>query len=89
MFIVIAFLLIGGLIGYVFRKRELGFLSKVIMILICTLLLLLGIEVGQNPDIINGFATIGVEAFIITLAAVAGSAVMALLLWRFIKKRKG
>lgn len=88
MFIVIAFMLIGGILGYLFRKREPGYISKAIMILICLLLLLLGIDVGKNPEIIEGIATIGVEALIITLAAVAGSAIMSLLLWKYIKSRK-
>src|SRR5690554_6861727 len=84
----IAFMLIGGILGYLFRKREPSYISKAIMILICLLLLLLGIEVGKNPEIIEGIATIGVEALIITLAAVAGSAIMSLLLWKYIKSRK-
>ena len=88
MFIVITFMLIGGILGYILRRRNTGYTSKVIMILICLLLLLLGIEVGQNPQIIDGLATIGVDALIITLAAVAGSAIMALLLWNYIKSRK-
>ncbi len=88
MFIVIAFMFIGGILGYILRRRNTGFISKAIMILICLLLLLLGIEVGQNPEIINGISTIGVEALTITIAAVAGSAIMSLLLWNYIKSRK-
>jgi uncharacterized membrane protein YbjE (DUF340 family) len=88
MFKVIAFMFLGGILGYLFRKKEVKFISKSIMTLICLLLLLLGVEVGKNPDIINGIATIGVEAFVITLAAVAGSSIMALILWRYIKRRK-
>ncbi len=79
---------IGGILGYILRRRNTGYTSKVIMILICLLLLLLGIEVGQNPEIINGISTIGVEALTITIAAVAGSAIMSLLLWKYIKSRK-
>ena len=81
-------MLIGGILVYVLRRSNTGYISKAIMILICLLLLLLGIEVGQNPQIIDGLATIGVDALIITLAAVAGSAIMSLLLWNYIKSRK-
>lgn len=79
---------LGGILGFILRKRKLKFTSKAIMILICLLLFLLGIEVGMNPDIISGITTIGFEALIITIAAVLGSAVMALLLWRYIKHKK-
>lgn len=88
MFIVIAFMLFGGIIGYILRKKELGNIPKIIMILIWLLLLLLGMEVGSNPDIVSGLATIGMEALIIAIAAASGSAAMALLLWKQIKKGK-
>ncbi len=88
MFTVIAFMLIGGILGYLFRKRESGYISRAIILLICLLLLLLGVEVGKNPEIIDGIATIGVEALLITVAAVLGSAAMSLLLWKYIKRRK-
>ncbi len=88
MFIVIAFMLFGGILGFIFRKKKPTYASKAIMILICLLLLLLGIEVGMNPEIISGITTIGLEALIITIAAVIGSAVMALLLWRYIIYKK-
>lgn len=88
MFIVIAFMLLGGIIGYFLRKKELGYIPKIITILIWLLLLLLGMEVWSNPDIVSGIATIGKEALIITVAAVMGSAAMALLLWKLIKRGK-
>lgn len=88
MFTVIAFMLIGGILGYLFRKRESEYISRAIILLICLLLLLLGVEVGKNPEIIDGIATIGVEALLITVAAVLGSAAMSLLLWKYIKRRK-
>lgn len=65
-----------------------GNISKIITVIIWVLLFLLGVEVGTNPEIIAGLGTIGVEALIITIAAVLGSAIMALLLWRYIKKSK-
>lgn len=88
MFIVIAFMILGTVVGYIFREKRLGNISKIITVIIWMLLFLLGIEVGTNPDIIAGLATIGIEALIITIAAVLGSAIMALLLWRYIKKSK-
>lgn len=88
MFIVIAFMILGTVIGYIFRSNKLGNISKIITFIIWVLLFLLGVEVGTNPDIIAGLGTIGVEALIITVAAVLGSALVALLLWRYIKKSK-
>jgi uncharacterized membrane protein YbjE (DUF340 family) len=88
MFIVIAFMILGVVAGYIFRNKKMGNISKIITVIIWVLLFLLGVEVGTNPEIIAGLGTIGVEALIITIAAVLGSAIMSLLLWRYIKKSK-
>lgn len=88
MFIAIGFMIFGGILGFLLRKKELRNISKIITILIWLLLFILGLEVGANPQIISGLTNIGVEALIITLAAVSGSAVAALLLWKYINNRK-
>lgn len=43
--------------------------------------ILLGIDVGGNETIIKGLPTLGLEAVIITLAAVTGSTLCAWGLW--------
>jgi len=53
------------------------------------LLFLLGIEVGGNRRIVEGLATLGVEAFVITLACVLGSCILAWGLWYLLYKKKG
>jgi hypothetical protein len=62
--------------------------SRVVMVLIWILLLLLGTEVGANQSIINGLHTIGLEALLITVFALAGSLLGAWGLWRWINKEK-
>lgn len=89
MFIAIGFMVVGGGIGYLLRKKEFKHISKMITGLIWLLLFILGIEVGGNPRIVSGLAAMGVEALMITVAAVIGSAVAALLLWRQIGKKRG
>ena len=90
MFIAIGFMVLGGILGYLFRKKEFRNISKIITLFIWLLLFILGLEVGANPEILSGLTNIGVEALMITLAAVLGSAMAALLLWKHInKKRKG
>ena len=81
-------MILGTVVGYIFRSNKLVNISKIITFIIWVLLFLLGVEVGTNPDIIAGLGTIGVEALIITVAAVLGSALVAILLWRHIKKSK-
>ena len=88
MFIIIGFMLTGILLGYLSRKKRLHFIHKCITVLVWVLLFLLGIDVGGNQTIINGLHTIGVDALVITSAAVLGSVIMAGGLWYYIDKKK-
>lgn len=81
-------MVLGGVFGFLLRKKEFRNISKIIIVLIWFLLFILGLEVGGNPQIISGLTDIGIEALIITVAAVLGSAVGALLLWKHINNKK-
>ena len=87
MFTIIGLMLTGMLLGFLLRKQKLSGIHKVITVLIWLLLFLLGIDVGGNQKIINGLHTIGLEAIVITLAAVLGSVTAALALWYVLYKR--
>ena len=86
MFTIIGLMLTGMLIGFLLRKQKLSGIHKVITVLIWLLLFLLGIDVGGNQKIINGLHTIGLEAIVITLAAVLGSVTAAWALWYVLYK---
>lgn len=87
MFTIIGLMLAGMLFGFLLRKQKLSWIHKVITVLIWLLLFLLGIDVGGNQEIINGLHTIGMEAIIITSAAVLGSVTAAWGLWYVLYKR--
>lgn len=88
MFTIIGLMLTGMLLGFLLRKQQLSGIHKIITVLIWLLLFLLGIDVGGNQEIINGLHTIGMEAIVITLAAVLGSVTAAWALWNVLYKRK-
>ena len=83
MFTVIGVMLGGMLIGFLLRRQEFSWIGKVITLLIWALLFLLGIEVGGNRQIVEGLATLGVEAFVL------GSCILAWGLWYLLYKKKG
>ena len=87
MFTIIGLMLTGMLLGFLLRKQKLSGIHKVITVLIWLLLFLLGIDVGGNQKIINGLHTIGLEAIVITLAAVLGSLAAAWALSYVLYKR--
>lgn len=83
MFTVILIMACGIALGWLLRRRRLPMLGKIINFFIWVLLFLLGVEVGGDERIVNGIASLGLEAAIIAVAGVAGSAVIALLLWKW------
>lgn len=83
MLIVIGLMLSGIVIGFLFRKRNLKFISPLITVAIWILLFLLGINVGGDPKIMDNFAAIGGEALWLTLGAVGGSVLCAWGVYRF------
>lgn len=76
------------LLGYLLRNKRLNRIHKVITVLIWLLLFLLGIDVGGNEAIMRGLHTIGLEAFILTFAAVAGSILASWGLWYLLQKSR-
>ncbi len=88
MFKVLALMILGIGVGYLFRKRNLAFISRLITLLIWILLFVLGLEVGSNPQIVSNLGKLGLDALIITLGAVAGSIILAALLWKIVNKTK-
>lgn len=86
MFIIVGIMLFGIGVGFLLRNRKNSFIQHIITTLIWLLLFILGYEVGNNPSIMNNLHTLGVEALIITIGAVLGSALFALLLWKLVSK---
>lgn len=89
MFIVIAFIFMGILVGYAVCKQHTEWLSKAITLLVWVLLFLMGIEVGGNERIMQSLPTLGVEALVVAVLATMGSCVGAWLLWRYIGRKGG
>lgn len=82
MIIVISLMVCGIVLGYIFRERKLQSVQKLINYAISLLLFLLGITIGANDDVMTHLDSIGLEALIITLAAVAGSILCAWAIYR-------
>lgn len=87
MLIIFAFLVAGFLCGYFLRRHRLSWTGKVTTVLIWILLLLLGVEVGCNRQLIGSLPVLGLEALLVALVASAGSCLMSMLLWRWICAR--
>lgn len=85
MFIVVLFIFLGILTGYLLRKRTGRWQDRVVTGLIWLLLFLLGIEVGSDDRIVEALPTLGVEALVLSVAATLGSILLAWGLWKMVK----
>lgn len=88
MFIVFGIMLLGVLIGYLLRQiPNITFIAKLISLFIFLLLFSLGISVGKNQEILNNLSTIGLQALVIAVGAMAGSICLTGLIYnKYFKK---
>ena len=88
---VVAIMLSGMAVGFLLRKRRLRVVPHAVTVLIWLLLFFLGVEVGENPQVINGIRDLGLEALWLSLTGIAGTILFSWALWRWTrgKKKKG
>jgi len=86
---VVAIMLSGMAVGFLMRKRRLKIVLHAVTVLIWALLFFLGVEVGQNPQVIGGFRELGVEALWLAMTGIAGTVLFSWALWRWVNKKKG
>lgn len=70
------------------RAKSITFVHKLISATIVILLFSLGKSVGKNDLIINNLSTIGLQALVITSAAIAGSVLMSVIVYKYFFKDK-
>jgi uncharacterized membrane protein YbjE (DUF340 family) len=80
MFIVILVMLAGILTGFALQKIKIPYQNTLILTLVWGLLFLLGVEVGNNKQVINQFHTLGFDALLIAFFATLGSVIAARLI---------
>lgn len=84
---IIGLMFTGMCIGYLLRRQRLSWIHSCITAFIWLLLFLLGNDVGGNQRIISGLHTLGLEALVITVAALLGSTTAAWALWYLVYRR--
>ena len=90
MLTVVALMSLGILIGVLLRKKKEIFrwVDRLVGYTIYLLLFLLGLSVGKNDLILKNIHLIGIQALIITLAAICGSILLCRLVYLFFFRKK-
>ncbi|MGL5227650.1 MAG: LysO family transporter [Bacteroidales bacterium] len=87
MLIIIFVLFSGIIIGYLLRKKEMPFLSKIATVFIWFLLFFLGISVGSNDTLLQNIFILGWDAWVITFGSLLGSLILSKFVYvKFFKK---
>ena len=86
---VVAIMLCGMAVGVLMRKRRLRIVPHAVTVLIWLLLFFLGVEVGENPQVVGGIRQLGLEALWLALMGIGGTVLFSWLLWRWTSGRKG
>jgi uncharacterized membrane protein YbjE (DUF340 family) len=87
---VLGLMAVGILIGFAVKNnaRIIKAVDLLIKIAIYVLLFLLGVSVGTNKTIIQNIDTLGAQAILLSIGAVAGSIVLAFFTYKFYFKTK-
>ena len=85
---IILIMVAGIAAGWLLRNRKFKFIVALLTVLVWALLFFLGVEVGENQQIISSLKDLGLEALLLSIAATAGSIFFAWALWRFIQRKE-
>lgn len=88
MLILFALILGGIATGRLFASGRLVFVPRLTGILVRVLLFLLGLEIGSDPAVVRGMATLGRTAFVLFAFSSAGSVAAAWLLGRRVRAQE-
>ncbi|MGM9775015.1 MAG: LysO family transporter [Candidatus Egerieousia sp.] len=88
MLIALGIMILGVIIGRLFRKKIKFSVSLVILISCCALLFAMGLKVGLDDHIMGNLSSLGVVSLLLALAAMAGSIILAVVFSKWMSKGK-
>ncbi len=78
MLALILLFVLGVGLGLLLRKRKplAPLVEKLTQVVVCALMVVLGISVGGNPQVMQNLGSLGLQALALTVGAVTGSILM-------------
>ena len=89
MLVLILLFILGAGAGILLRKREslAPLVEKLTQLVVCALMVVLGISVGANPQVMQNLGNLGLQALALTVGAVTGSIVVVKGLYRITERK--
>lgn len=81
-------LFIGFGIGFLLQGRVKLPTGIITTVSICLLLLVLGMEIGSNRELLSNLPTMGLTSLIVSVGGILGSVVLAKVLTNIIRRKK-
>lgn len=86
MYIALGLMFVGIFVGRLLQNKISRSVSPLILIVICLLLFILGMELGYNDNLLSKIGSIGTISVVIALSSLLGSCVAAKILYKYIFK---
>jgi uncharacterized membrane protein YbjE (DUF340 family) len=88
MYEIIGIMVVGGIIGYIFKSKSrfIHLAERIYSLMLFMLLFSLGLSVGKNEVAMNSLSNLGLLSLAIAVAAVAGSVVCAWIVYKIFFK---
>ena len=86
---IFAFLLLGGIIGFVFRHKEpfLHVATKATNIIILIMIFFMGLSIGLNKHIVSSLSSLGWQALVLSAGSILGSILLSSIVYIVIFKK--
>jgi uncharacterized membrane protein YbjE (DUF340 family) len=84
MLALILLFVLGAGLGILLRKREIlaPLVEKLTQVVVCALMVVLGVSVGANQQVMQNLGSLGFQALVLTAGAVTGSILVVRGLYR-------
>lgn len=78
---------LGFITGYIIRHKHLRVkIDNYLVFSVIVLLFLIGINLGNNENVIKNIIVLGIQSFVLAITSIIGSAITAYVISRYVKK---
>ncbi len=89
MFYLIMTFFAGICAGFIWRRiKAFSHVGKAVSLTVFVMLFFLGVEIGSDEHVLENLSTLGLRAFVLAVAGVAGSVILSMLLYKALFRKE-